>query len=168
MIYALLFDHTFRQTIELFPRTLIQTIKQMPGFEISRFVGLDQSLVQHLSCSICLNIFDNAVNSDCGHTFCKTCVQQLTAIGNKSCPECRQLMTTRKRSNSVAAHNQKGLVLVNVYLFSRNFKINSLISDLKIKCDFDFNGCQQTVPLGLLSDHLRQYQQQLQQQRNVT
>ena len=127
----------------------------MPGFDINRFVALDQSLAQHLCCSICLNIFNESINCECGHTFCKTCVRELIDNRNKSCPECRQIMVTRKRSHSQTNDNQRGLVVVNGYLFIRNIKINSIISELKIKCDFEFNGCQQTPQLGLLSDHLK-------------
>ena len=31
-----------------------------------------------------------------------------------------------------------------------------MVSDLTIKCDFEFNGCQQSVKLGLLSFHLKE------------
>ena len=36
-----------------------------------------------------------------------------------------------------------------------------MINDLKIKCNFDWNGCQEVTQLGLFSSHLRQCEHRL-------
>ena len=125
----------------------------MPGFDTNRFTDLNEDLTKHLICSICLNIFDNAIKSECEHTFCKSCVQQWIESNHKECSECRVKFTTRKRSDSTRSTNN--LVLIRNYIFKCNLLANSMVSELKIKCDFEFNGCQQSVKLGLLSSHVR-------------
>ena len=49
--------------------------KQMSGFEVNRFVDLSERESQHLICGICRNVFNNAIRSDCEHTFCRQCVE---------------------------------------------------------------------------------------------
>ena len=125
----------------------------MPGFDSNRFTDLNENLTKHLICSICLNIFDNAVRSSCEHTFCKSCVQQWIESNHKECPECRVEFETRKRSDS--SRSADNLVLIRNYIFKSHLLANSLVSDLTIKCDFEFSGCQQSVKLGLLSSHVK-------------
>ena len=124
----------------------------MAGFDSNRFVDLNEREENHLKCGICLNIFNNAVNSECGHTFCKQCIQDWIYSNRMVCPECRQVFSTRKRC--IASTENDNLVAIKSFVFSRNLKVNSIVSELKTKCDFDFNGCQEVVEFGLISSHL--------------
>ena len=120
----------------------------MPGFEFSRFVDLSEREAKHLICSICLNIFDNAVHSECGHIFCKECVQQWIEDKHKECPECRKEFTRAQLPSSECC------TVLGHFQFTRSLKINVIISELKIKCEFEFNGCQEVFELGLYSAHV--------------
>ncbi|XP_043919437.1 E3 ubiquitin-protein ligase TRIM62-like [Protopterus annectens] len=42
-----------------------------------------------LSCSVCLGIFRDPAKLQCGHTFCKRCLEKLWKANRKDCPECR-------------------------------------------------------------------------------
>ena len=127
----------------------------MPGFEKSRFVDLTESQAKHFTCSFCLNVFNNAVRSVCEHTFCKNCVQQWIVCEHKECPECRHPFTM-KRTNDT--RDEPNLVIIYNYIFKTNLMANNLINDLKIKCDFEFNGCKHIIELGLLEGHINECQ----------
>ncbi|XP_069840430.1 tripartite motif-containing protein 75-like [Dendropsophus ebraccatus] len=53
------------------------------------------SLQYELKCSICLDLYTCPVMLDCGHNFCRRCIQQLAEeqTDNGSCPECRRVCT---------------------------------------------------------------------------
>src|SRR4051812_29455604 len=119
------------------------------GVGVDRFVDLPEYLAQHLTCGICHNILDNAVITPCGHSFCEHCVKKSIDSNHKSCPECRKRL--KKRGHS----EEDPLVLINDYAFARNFKVNGIISELTVRCEFDFNGCQHIIQLGLLIEHMK-------------
>ena len=121
----------------------------MPGFEESKFIDLTERVANHLMCSICLNIFDNAVMSECGHSFCKACVQQWVEGQHNKCPNCK---TQFSRKRMISNENQ---VFIAGYVFKPNFTANGIISDLKTKCEFEFNGCPEVMDFGLLSTHMK-------------
>ncbi|XP_078422767.1 zinc-binding protein A33-like [Cetorhinus maximus] len=50
-----------------------------------------ENLTKDVSCSICLEFFDEPVSLDCGHVFCRACILVFWESGNCSCPECRLL-----------------------------------------------------------------------------
>lgn len=129
----------------------------MPGFDNKLFVDLSEREAKVLNCGICLNIFDNAVNSECGHTFCKDCIQQWIQSDHKECPECRKRF--RSILSTYGMSNSDSLVIISNYVFVRNLRINSMVSELKTKCEF--NGCQQTIELGLLSGHMKECEHRL-------
>ena len=124
----------------------------MPGFDTNRFIDLTEREAKHLICSICIGIFDGAVKSGCEHTFCKSCVQQWIETNHKECPECRTKFLTRKRSESTKFNDN--LILIGNNIFKKNLLANSMVSELTIKCDFEFNGCQQSMKLDSLSSHI--------------
>ena len=45
-----------------------------------------------LRCGICLDFMNDPVNGDCGHPFCKGCLQTSKISGNPKCPKCRQVL----------------------------------------------------------------------------
>ena len=121
------------------------------GIDFNRFVDLPQSLSKHLCCGICHQILDNAVITSCGHSFCELCIKQTIESNHLSCAECRQRL---KKCNQVL-DDEEPYYMICEYSFARNYKINGIISELTIKCDFEFNGCPQTVQVGLLVEHLK-------------
>ena len=123
------------------------------GYDRSRFVHLPESLAKHLKCSICLNIFDNAVSNKCGHTFCKYCLHKWIQNNHKECPECREQFTPKR-----AAPNNKNdntIIIISNNVFGPNLMANAIVSEQIIKCDFEFNGCPETIEVGSLPTHLK-------------
>ena len=118
------------------------------GYDNYRFVGLSEGFSKPLMCSICLNIFKNAIRTDCEHTFCRECLQNWIWTHHKECPECRTNFS-RKRSN-----DSKN-VLINNFVFKSHLIVNSLINELTIKCDYESNGCEEVMKLSQLTSHVK-------------
>lgn len=59
------------------------------------------SIMQHLKCSICLDVLKKPVTTPCGHTFCKTCLDCHMTINDLVCPLCKQHLSTRPKVNIV-------------------------------------------------------------------
>lgn len=129
----------------------------MAGFDRNRFVGLPDNIAEGLTCSICLNVFSNPVITECYHTFCKRCLQQTIHNGSDSCPQCRQRLSP-KRSVGTADSDNTIIILRDqrMYVVGRNLALNDVINSLQIRCEYDFNGCQELIQLSLLSSHLKQ------------
>ncbi|XP_057343339.1 E3 ubiquitin-protein ligase TRIM4 isoform X4 [Manis pentadactyla] len=51
-----------------------------------------EDLQEDLTCSICLDYFEDPVSIECGHNFCRGCLRRSWAPGGGTfpCPECRQ------------------------------------------------------------------------------
>ncbi|KAI1723007.1 RING-type zinc-finger domain-containing protein [Ditylenchus destructor] len=80
-----------------------------------------ESLMEALSCPICLDIFPSARMLSCGHTFCLGCIRGCSESGTVRCPTCRlitlgratqmpvnyvvQNMALEVRSNSASEYN---------------------------------------------------------------
>ena len=128
----------------------------MPGFEENLFIDLTKREANYLLCSICLSIFDNAVISvECGHSFCKSCVQQWIEGKHNTCPKCKTQFTRKRDNSEVNSH------IIGKYVFKPNFTANGIISQLKTNCKFQLNGCQEVIEFGLLSAHLKSCQHRL-------
>ncbi|XP_059495697.1 zinc-binding protein A33-like [Stegostoma tigrinum] len=54
-----------------------------------------EDLSKDVTCSICLEYFDEPVSLDCGHVFCRGCILVFWDGGNCSCPECRCRLPAR-------------------------------------------------------------------------
>jgi hypothetical protein len=119
----------------------------MVGFDVSRFVNLNQSNAQHLKCGICGQIFRNPVITRCGHTFCKECLKNKIKSNNGFClgSDCEQLLAKKRKRNDK--------IYINDFCVD-NKSLCQIINELKIKCDFVDKGCEEVVPLALLLDHL--------------
>ena len=135
----------------------------MCGFEVNRFVDLSESVSKHLICSICLNIFRNAIRSECEHNFCRQCVGNWIKSNKNYCPECRKAFIKRKRNLRTSCDDNT--LIVCDFVFKTNLMANNLINELKIKCDFESNGCKEVIELGLLSSllssHLKECQHKI-------
>jgi flagellar biosynthesis chaperone FliJ len=127
----------------------------MSGFETSKFVDLNESLETHLSCGICYGIYNKPVETQCGHTFCEQCIKQWFENDiNKSCPFCKQQLGNKRKRNTRNDNSFDSNVLFSKS--QRILLIIDLINDLKIKCDFVSNGCQEVLKLVSLSKHLEE------------
>lgn len=133
----------------------INKLEEMPGFEDNRFVGLEQWLAEELKCSICLNVFNKPVMTECDHNFCLDCIQTSIRTNGTNCPQCRQPLNSRQRLRSNRNTNE-----LNISLNENNLKINksinNIIDKLKIKCDFESNGCKEVIELSLMSSHIKE------------
>ncbi|XP_019488953.1 PREDICTED: E3 ubiquitin-protein ligase TRIM4 [Hipposideros armiger] len=85
------------------------------AFDPTRAVGKssvmeNEDLQEELTCPICLDYFKNPVSIECGHNFCRCCLQHSWAPGGGQfpCPECRQLSSPASlRPNWVLARLAK-------------------------------------------------------------
>ncbi|CAG2104729.1 unnamed protein product [Medioppia subpectinata] len=109
-----------------------------------------------------LTLLDKAVDTRCGHTFCHECLNQWLSRPQttKECPECRQPLASRKRSRSQTI-GDNSLVIGGNVLVEKNRRINEMIGKLKIRCDYEWNGCPEVCPLESLSTHLKTCQHKL-------
>ena len=119
-----------------------------------RFVGLSEGETKHLSCSICLNVFENAIITHCGHTFCKTCLYYWIVFEyHRECPQCREGF---KLKNFLERDGENNLIIISNYVFTRNLVVNAMVDELTIECVNSCRGCEQTIKLGLRSTHLKE------------
>ncbi|CAG2115049.1 unnamed protein product, partial [Medioppia subpectinata] len=132
----------------------------MVGFVLTRFVDLSAietlALEDLIKCSICLQVLNKAVDTRCGHTFCRECLNDWLSRPqtSKECPECRQPLPTRKRTRSQTTADNSLVIGGNV-LVEKSLRINAMIGKLKIRCDYEWNGCPEVCPLESLSTHLK-------------
>ncbi|XP_029931566.1 uncharacterized protein LOC115376214 [Myripristis murdjan] len=59
------------------------------------------SVDQHLTCSICLDVFDEPVTTPCGHSFCKSCLNRNLVLNDLMCPLCKQHLRKAPEVNIV-------------------------------------------------------------------
>ncbi|CAG2104124.1 unnamed protein product, partial [Medioppia subpectinata] len=147
-------------------------IKAMPGYPISRFVDLRLEMAEEFRCSICLNLFEDAVDTKCKHTYCYQCIHQwLTSQSTKQCPECRQSVVnkypkpqtegagnrTANRNTQYRKPNPKwtALHIGDDVLVYRNRKVNNFISILRVKCEWEANGCPHVMTVDEAENHSR-------------
>ncbi|XP_062904289.1 zinc-binding protein A33-like [Mobula hypostoma] len=50
------------------------------------------NLTKDVSCSICLEFYEDPVFLECGHNFCEACISSYWENGECSCPECRRFL----------------------------------------------------------------------------
>ncbi|KAK7910360.1 hypothetical protein WMY93_015044 [Mugilogobius chulae] len=56
---------------------------------------------EHLSCSICRNLFTDPVTTGCGHSFCKACLSMSLEHSNDLCPLCKTYLNRTPEVNIV-------------------------------------------------------------------
>ncbi|XP_018430992.1 PREDICTED: E3 ubiquitin/ISG15 ligase TRIM25-like [Nanorana parkeri] len=73
------------------------------------------SVTEELNCSICLEMYTDAVTLPCGHNFCRACILRFldTQFGVPSCPDCRAHFPQRPAL-------QKNITLCNVVTHYRS------------------------------------------------
>ena len=79
------------------------------------FELLDNPMIEELTCSICLEIFNKPTQTECNHRFCKGCIDSYFGTDLvKNCPLCRTFIHKSQLKHSAFAE--------------------SIISKLKVKC----------------------------------
>ncbi|XP_037033167.1 TNF receptor-associated factor 5-like [Bradysia coprophila] len=105
------------------------------GYEVTRFI---HKVDDEFRCAICLDIFQDPVQTECEHAFCRECITKSLAINN-CCPVDRR----RIRSNELNAPPRIWLNFLN---------------KLEMKCDFRSKGCKDIVKLENFQQHLNNCQ----------
>lgn len=107
----------------------------MPGIEKKRFIEISDQDLDEFVCGICLAVFvDPVVTQCCRQTYCSDCIKEWLAFGN-SCPNDRKPLNMNQ-------------------LIPAPRIVTNLMNNLKIKCDFQTNGCKSDIQLNELSNHL--------------
>ena len=102
------------------------------GYSVALFTGhIDENLL----CSICSNVLENAVLTNCGHSFCRVCLETWLARPDppSSCPECRHMLLPGQFSPILAVRN--------------------LVMSLEVHCEYREHGCAVTIRLESLKRH---------------
>ena len=99
------------------------------GHDVRDYVGVVDDVYL---CRICLQVLDNAVNTPCGHTFCKACILR-SLTNDKKCPLDRKPLK-QNDLNAVIA-------------------LETLLAKLPIKCQYRQNGCQFSSSRSKMSAH---------------
>ena len=91
---------------------------------IHQSLELKDEMITNRACTICMKedlINEDIYNTNCGHEFCKTCLDDWFQRGNNSCPLCRSKIDTYKYKDE----NYK-LVLheINNEINNEDFQIN--------------------------------------------
>jgi len=79
-------------------------------------------LTNIMSCKLCNQMLNNAVITDCGHSFCDKCINfHLTINRNKKqCPICHKAISLYKIFPNFAIRKTKGKIkLINIYIINR-------------------------------------------------
>ncbi|CAG2108559.1 unnamed protein product [Medioppia subpectinata] len=120
-------------------------------------------LAKVVVCGLCHGVCDHAVDTQCGHRYCRQCIADhitATGVGLKLCPECDQSLVTDKQ---LLATDQTGNNDINGYetiggevLVKSNDIVNGIINALRIRCERSGDGCPAVVPVAELAAHRRQ------------
>ncbi|CAG2108389.1 unnamed protein product [Medioppia subpectinata] len=127
------------------------------AFNLDQFVDLTADgkgivvPIDELKCSICLNVFNNAVDTRCGHIFCDHCLREWRSKPGpavKRCPQCREALTATKRTRDMTANESDIGDVVKA-----NRDLNRIIGRLRIKCQYEWNGCNEKIQLESKAAH---------------
>ena len=90
----------------------------------------EHKFLKILTCAICQSIFKNPSRINCGHTYCKICIDMWFKT-NKNCPICRVKIAKSKASKDLIAEN--------------------IINNLEVKCSN--KGCPWIGMLDMFNSH---------------
>ena len=99
---------------------------------IVEFDTVDPCLKTHLSCTICMDLLTNPYSTECGHTFCKSCILNWTRSTANSCPVCRKPV--------------KKIMIATI--------IQNIIDDMQVYCTHKQNGCSWKGKKSEIQKHL--------------
>jgi hypothetical protein len=102
------------------------------GFDIERIIGDNKN---HLKCFICYDVFKDVVEINrCQHLFCTQCIDSWFKHNHNTCPVDRiQISRSQLRRPPRI--------------------ITDLLSQLRIKCEFETYGCEIVCQLSQISQH---------------
>src|SRR6266487_4502760 len=107
------------------------------GFDIEIFIGeVDNNLI----CSICAGVFEDPVQLDCDHTFCKRCISSWFKRNHNTCPIDRNFVPKSMQRN----------------LKSATRTVKNIINGLKVKCIYEIQGCNCHIQLETRESHVLQ------------
>ena len=108
----------------------------MPGIDRSRIVGENNDELDELTSSICQDILDDPVVTQCcRQTFCTLCINQWLA-DNNTCP-----------------NDRKDLSLDQLIPAPRI--VTNLLKKLNIKCENYGNGCESVFTIEEMANHMK-------------
>ncbi|KAM3141031.1 hypothetical protein pb186bvf_006832 [Paramecium bursaria] len=100
-----------------------------------RLFIMPQQISNQLKCIICSEVFYDPMRIVCGHVFCKSCIEQWTIKENKkNCPQCRKTLAKKDKPK-------------------KDFVIDSIISELNVRCKFHPEKCGWKGQLDKYSSH---------------
>lgn len=120
---------------------------------------MDSHLIDSMTCPICFEIAENAVETSCCHqVYCEYC---LSIVGNKPCPQCRQQFTM------LVSHISRRIIgSMPVHCVFKGCEAKVMRSELKdheAKCTYRlyscpsprclFEGLRDTFAVHLATDH---------------
>ena len=82
-------------------------------------------------CAVCHDVLKDASSFNCGHTFCSSCVSDVTRWTNSTCPNCRAIVSS---SNP-------------------NYAVRDIIGALQVSCPFDDTECGWTGQVNEVAAH---------------
>jgi hypothetical protein len=110
----------------------------MPGFDKNRFVDLRSEEEDEFSCGICHDILAKPVVVPCcRQIYCEDCINEWLNV-HQTCPNDRSLL------------NKNGLTQPPII-------VQNLLAKLKIRCDYEKDGCDHVSQLENLTTHLTKY-----------
>lgn len=103
------------------------------GYPTSQFID---SVDDNLLCGVCSGVLQDAVLTDCGHSFCAQCLATwIGRPGSTTCPACRSTI------NSARIHPVRSL--------------RNLIVGLRVVCQHADQGCGQVASLERMAEHIK-------------
>ena len=101
----------------------------------NNLVGISEEDISEFTCGICYEIFVNPVFTQCcRQTYCFHCINKWLEENN-TCPNDRALLDINGLSETPR-------------------DLLNLFNNLKIKCDFHLNGCQEILKVNDLANHI--------------
>ncbi|XP_047461379.1 E3 ubiquitin-protein ligase TRIM39-like [Mugil cephalus] len=92
--------------------------------------GEPSSLEKHITCSICMDLFEEPVTTVCGHSFCKNCVTKTFHINDSMCPLCKTHLSKTPDVNIVLRD-----IVQQVKKTLQKDKVQEILAPGEVVCD---------------------------------
>eukprot|EP00079_Xenopus_tropicalis_P011762 XP_002937994.1 PREDICTED: nuclear factor 7, brain-like [Xenopus tropicalis] len=95
-----------RKLEEQEPETKKTKVEVTDAAPNSALVGSAGDFAEELTCRLCVELFKDPVMVECGHNFCKACIEKAWAGRDSfSCPECKEVINDKKYTINRALAN---------------------------------------------------------------
>jgi hypothetical protein len=112
------------------------------GWDISRFLEKD-NIVEDLLCTICTDIIEDPVQTNCEHTFCRECISTWLEGGQRTCPEDRQQLSSNDlRPPSRLTKQLLNNLIVRCKNYSDGCRLMSKFEDMPRLMEHETNLCK--------------------------